>query len=43
VLPVIAFGIGSVPVRLLKGRVGLIWASFADGVVHWERFGRVPE
>jgi signal peptidase I len=33
---------GSVPLRMVKGRVLMIWASFGDPGVNWERFGTVP-
>ncbi|HTQ06559.1 MAG TPA: signal peptidase I, partial [Polyangiaceae bacterium] len=34
---------GSVPLTALKGRVALIWASFDDQGVRWDRFGTEPE
>ncbi len=34
---------GSVPVESIKGRVAMIWASFGEGGVRWERFGLEPE
>jgi signal peptidase I len=34
---------GSVPVESLKGRVAVIWASFGEGGVRWERFGLEPD
>jgi signal peptidase I len=34
---------GSVPTSSLKGRVAVIWASFGEHGVNWERFGSEPE
>jgi signal peptidase I len=30
---------GSVPIESLKGRAAVIWASYGEGGVRWERFG----
>jgi len=34
---------GSVPVGSIKGQVVVIWASFDEQAVRWERFGSEPE
>jgi signal peptidase I len=34
---------GAVPLESVKGRVVLIWASFGEETVRWERFGIVPD
>jgi signal peptidase I len=34
---------GSVPVESLKGRAAVIWASYGEGGVRWERFGLEPD
>ncbi len=34
---------GTVPIGLLKGQVALIWASFGEDGVRWDRFGGEPD